>query len=72
MKAKELVAKSAKELSDYIAEQRKALVEAHIDLRTKEVKNVKAIHNIRRDLARALTIQRQNELKDSQKEASNE
>jgi len=72
MKAKEIAAQSSKEITQLIEDKRKALVNAHIDLRTKEVKNVKAIRSIRRDLARALTIQRQKEMATSQKEANNE
>lgn len=72
MKAKEIATKSAKELTQFIADQRRALQDAHVELRTKEVTNVKAIAKIKRNIARALTVQRQNEINANQKEASNE
>lgn len=72
MKAKEIVTKSSKELDQYILDQRRALQDAHVELRTKEVTNVKTIAKIKRNLARALTVQRQMQINANQKEASNE
>lgn len=72
MKAKEIATKSNKELDQYILDQRRALQDAHVELRTKEVTNVKAIVKIKRNLARALTVQRQMQINANQKEASNE
>ena len=43
-------------------ETRAAIAGAHVDLKTKEVKQVKAIRNFKRDIARALTIQSEREL----------
>lgn len=59
MKIKEITTKSDKELTVAVNDLRKKIIAAEIDLRTKEVKNVKTIHNLKRDLARALTIKRQ-------------
>lgn len=56
MKAKELRAKSAKELSNNLDDLRKKLEVTTIEYRTKEVKNIKQIKSIKKDIARVLTI----------------
>ncbi len=61
MKAKELRTKSEKELNKLAEEQRGKLVDAYIDLRTKEVKNVKQIKAIKKDIARILTVTTENQ-----------
>lgn len=61
MKTKELRNKTDKELVKNLVELREKLVNAHIDLRTKEVKNVKQIKAIKKDIARVLTIMSEGE-----------
>lgn len=56
MKAKELRAKSAKELSNNLDDLRKKLEVTTIEYRTKEVKNIKQIKSIKKDIARVLTV----------------
>lgn len=56
MKAKDMRNKSDKELTKDLQELRTSLVATTIEYRTKEVKNVKQIHHIKKDIARALTI----------------
>lgn len=56
MKAKELRAKSAKELSNTLDDLRKKLEVSAIEYRTKEVKNIKQIKSIKKDIARVLTV----------------
>ena len=67
MKVKELRTKSDKELTKLVADLRVKLVDAHIDLRTKEVKNVKQIKAIKKDIARILTIQSEKSLLEAEK-----
>ena len=59
LKFKEIAAKSDKELQTMIDDNRKKLAQARIDMRTKQVKNVKEIHSLKLSLAQALTAQRQ-------------
>ncbi len=67
MKTTELRTKSAAELATLVTETRQKLAQAHIDLRTKEIKNVKEIHNLKKTIARALTIQSERELEELEK-----
>lgn len=62
MKANQIRTKSDKELTKMVADLREKLVDVHIDLRTKEVKNVKQIKTIKKDIARILTIQSEKSL----------
>lgn len=62
MKVTEIANKNDKELAALISDTRKQLVDLMIESRTKESKNVKAILAVRKQLARALTIERQREL----------
>lgn len=62
MKIADITKKNEQELVQLIADLRKELAEAHVDLHTKEVKNVKQIAGIRKSLARALTIAREREI----------
>ncbi len=61
MKAKELRSKTDKELAKQLTDLREKLVDAHIDMRTKEVKDVKQIKAIKKDIARVLTIRSESE-----------
>ncbi len=67
MKAKELRTKTDKELLKMSADLRKKLVDIHIDMRTKEVKNVKQVKLVKKDIARILTILSENELVKTEK-----
>lgn len=59
---KDLTAKSDQELNAFVAEQRQALAQTTIDMKTKEVKQVKQIRELKRTIARALTVQSEREL----------
>ena len=62
MKLQDITKKTNQELTDLIASERKALEQAVIDSRTKEVKNVKALAAHKKAIARALTITREREI----------
>ena len=62
MKMQDIANKNDQELKALVADLRRDLSQAHVDLRTKEVKNVKHISGIRKSLARALTIAREREI----------
>jgi ribosomal protein L29 len=62
MKLTEITNKTDQELHDFITSERKALEQAVIDSRTKEVKNVKALAAHKKSIARALTIAREREI----------
>lgn len=62
MKLQDITKKTDQELTDLIAAERKALEQAVIDSRTKEVKNVKALAAHKKAIARALTITREREI----------
>lgn len=63
MKTTELRNKTDDELEKFVGEQRGALAQAVVDLKTKEVKNVRHIRGIKKDIARALTLKSERELK---------
>lgn len=56
MKAKDMHNKSEKELTKDLELLRTQLATAAIEYRTKEVKNIKQIHTIKKDIARVLTV----------------
>lgn len=62
MKVKEMRQKSQKELQKDLTDARGKLMTAQVDYRTKEVKNVREIRALRRDIARLLTVTREQEL----------
>lgn len=62
MKIKEITQKTDKELMTLLIDSRKKLAEAKVDLRTKQVSNVKEIMALRKTIARVLTVQREREL----------
>jgi ribosomal protein L29 len=62
MKIKEVVNKSDKELENLVADTRKQLAQLAIDMRTKQIPNVKQKLHLRTTLSRALTVQRQRQL----------
>lgn len=67
MKAKELNHKSTKELQKDLADLRSSYAKTLIDMKTKEVKNVKTINGIKKDIARVLTILRAQEIQGENK-----
>ena len=69
LKSKDLQAKDAKELVKLIDEQRVKLRQLMIDSRTKKLSNVKEMNQIKKNVARALTTLRQQQLDDLAKEA---
>jgi ribosomal protein L29 len=62
MKLAEITKKTDQELAELITSERKALEQAVIDSRTKEVKHVKLLAAHKKTIARALTIQREREI----------
>ncbi len=56
MKAKELRAKSNKELDNNLIDLKNQLEVAVVEYRTKEVKNIKQISTIKKNIARVLTV----------------
>ncbi len=62
MKNKELRNKSSKELQTILLDSQTKLAALAVEYRTKEVKNVKQIAKIKKDIARILTLQRQLEI----------
>ena len=63
MKASEFAAMSAEELTKKIADLKEELFNLRFQLATGQLENTMAIQNVRRDIARAKTLIRQNELK---------
>ena len=62
MKAKEFAAMKPEELTAKIAELKEELFNLRFRLATGQLENTMAIQNVRRDIARAKTLIRQNEL----------
>jgi len=56
MKAKELRQKSAKELKSLLKEKRVKLGKLKFELSSKKIKNIGEIKELRRDIARILTL----------------
>jgi large subunit ribosomal protein L29 len=56
MKARELKAKSENELSGELTRLRKELSELQIKARTGQLKNVRMVRKVRKDVARILTV----------------
>ena len=66
MKAKELKALSNTELEAKVSELKAELFNLRFQLATGQLQNTTGIANTKRDIARCMTILRQNELKDAQ------
>lgn len=62
MKLQDITKTTDQELTDLITAERKALADAVIESRTKEVKQVKTQAAHKKTIARALTIQREREI----------
>ncbi len=56
MKAKELRNKKPEELLELLKDSRKKLMELKFSLASGKVKNIRAIKNLKKDIARILTI----------------
>lgn len=56
MKIKELRQKSKKELQDFLINSRNRTRELRFDLSGGKVKNIKEIHQTKKDIARAFTL----------------
>jgi ribosomal protein L29 len=63
MKLTDIRSKNDKELRTLINDSRKQLAESWIDMSTKKISNVKQIKGLKVTIARALTEQRERELK---------
>lgn len=66
-KAQELRQKSREELLDLIRANRKRLLEIRFDLDGKRLKNTKEISMLKKDVARALTLLREEATKSTSK-----
>ena len=66
LKVKDLQAKTEKELTDLINEQRTKLSQLMVDSRTKKISNVKEFSHLKKSIARALTLLRARELEKEQ------
>lgn len=62
MKIKDLRQKTEKELQDLLAENRKRLGQLKFDLASKKLKNSREIRWLRRDIARILTLLKEQHL----------
>jgi large subunit ribosomal protein L29 len=61
MKFKDITQKTDKELVTMLTDTRKQLAEAKVDMKTKQVSNVKQIQALKKTVARVLTVQRERE-----------
>ena len=66
MKAKEFAAMQPEELTAKIAELKEELFNLRFRLATGQLENVMQLSAVRKDIARALTVQRQKQLKADQ------
>ena len=66
MKAKELVAMNKTELEGKVKELKAELFNLRFQLATGQLQNTMVIQNVKRDIARCMTILRQLEQKDAQ------
>lgn len=62
MKLAEITTKNDQELATLVVDLRAQIAAATIELRTKEVKNVKVIAGLKHNLAQALTLVREREI----------
>lgn len=68
MKIRDIRLKTDAELEQFVRETRSQIAEAYVDLRTKDVKHVRQIRNLKTDLARALTLLSERELAELEKQ----
>lgn len=69
MKLKQITEKNTKELDALIAENRAKVAELVVSMRTSKIANVKELHQVKRQIAQALTVKRAREL--AEQEVSN-
>lgn len=62
MKIADINQKTDQELTTLLIDSRKKLADAMVELRTKQISNVKEIMALRKTIARVLTVQREREL----------
>lgn len=67
MKIREIRLQSDAELAKFITDTRQKITEGYVEIKTKDVKQVRAIRNLKTDLARALTITSERELAELEK-----
>ncbi len=67
MKIREIRLQSDAELAKFITNTRQKIAEGYVEIKTKDVKQVRAIRNLKTDLARALTIVSERELAELEK-----
>ncbi len=67
MKIRDLRAKTDAELAQLVKDNQARVAAAHVELKTKEVKHVREIRNLKTDIARALTILSERELAELEK-----
>jgi ribosomal protein L29 len=67
MKIREIRLQSDTELAKLIDETRRKIAIGYVEIKTKDVKQVREIRNLKVDLARALTIQSERELAELEK-----
>lgn len=67
MKIREIRLQSDAELTKFVDETRRKIATSYVEIKTKDVKQVRAIRNLKVDLARALTIQSERELAELEK-----
>jgi ribosomal protein L29 len=64
MKHADIAQKTDQELAGLVTDTRKALGQLALEMRTKQIKQVKQTQALKRTIARALTVQRERELKE--------
>ena len=62
MKLAEIMNKNDQDLAKLVSELRQQIADAAVEVRTKEVKNVKQVTGLKKSLARALTITRERQI----------
>ena len=67
MKIREIRLQSDAELAKFVDETRQQIAASYVEIKTKDVKQVRTIRNLKVDLARALTIQSERELAELEK-----
>ena len=67
MKIREIRLQSDAELAKFITDTRQKIASGDVEIKTKDVKQVRAIRNLKTDLARALTITSERELAELEK-----
>lgn len=72
MKIKEIADKKDKELEKFISDSKAKLLKLSFDVRTKESNKVRDIRNLKKDIAKALTVKRQRELINAKEKAEKE